>query len=94
MFKSQQFNIFFQNFSLGDWILFLAMYWRSNDEDKTDSGNPIAETDPENMAWNDKFMAFMEVRFANFIYVLIPAVLVSYAFFFGMGFYWHVSKTI
>jgi len=46
----------------------------------------------DDAAWNERVMAWAEVRFANLYpdYV-IPATAVSYVFFFGIGGFLHVS---
>ena len=49
--------------------------------------NVQAETD---LPWNEQIINFCETRFAGFFEIGIPAFLVSYLFFFGIGGFLHV----
>ena len=49
--------------------------------------NEKAETD---LAWNEQIINFCETRFEGFFEIGIPAFLVSYLFFFGIGGFLHV----
>ena len=42
-------------------------------------------------AWNESVQEFFETRFAGFTTIAIPAFIVSYIFFFGIGGFLHVS---
>ena len=46
----------------------------------------------QDLAWNENLKNFIELRFANLMDVLIPAFIISYLFFFGIGGYLHVRK--
>ena len=44
------------------------------------------------LPWNEQILAFCEMRFKGFTEIAIPAFIVSYIFFFGIGGFLHVSK--
>ncbi len=77
-----------------DWLLFLAYYRKSSTV--TDYDDEVVRedltVDDSTHAWNDRILAFLKLRFANLYpdYV-VPAFIVSYLFFFGIGGFLHVS---
>ena len=43
------------------------------------------------MAWNQQIISFVETRFHGFWSIALPATIISYIFFFGIGGFLHVS---
>ena len=72
------------------------------DNSTTDTSNFSSDPlDPENylsgkqkidLPWNEQILSFCETRFDGFFEIGIPAFLVSYIFFFGIGGFLHVSS--
>ena len=60
----------------------------SNNLTKDGANESIVHHD---LPWNDNVRLFIELRFANFMDVCIPAFFVSYIFYFAIGGYLHVS---
>ena len=48
----------------------------------------------EDLLWNQVVVEFLELRFAGFTSIALPAFIVSYIFFFGIGGFLHVSAYI
>ena len=48
----------------------------------------------EDLLWNQLVVEFLELRFAGFTSIALPAFIVSYIFFFGIGGFLHVSAYI
>ena len=48
----------------------------------------------EDLLWNQLVVEFLELRFAGFTSIALPAFIVSYIFFFGIGGFLHVSAFI
>lgn len=91
-----------------DWLLFWVYYQKSqeklaestNDSTIIGSHQNLSEPDmfgnesihQQDLAWNVNLKNFVELRFANLMDYCIPAFIISYLFFFGIGGYLHVSK--
>merc|ERR1712241_763033 len=87
-----------------DWLLFWAYYQKSQEklsanismlnEDLTQdvyNGTANESITHHDLAWNDNVRLFVELRFANFFDYFIPASIISYIFFFGVGGYLHIA---
>ena len=48
----------------------------------------------QDLAWNENLKNFVDLRFANLLDYCIPATIISYLMFFGIGGYLHVSTCI
>jgi hypothetical protein len=48
----------------------------------------------QDLAWNENLKNFVDLRFANLLDYCIPATIISYLMFFGIGGYLHVSTYI
>ena len=89
-----------------DWLLFWVYYQKSQEKlaestnDSTIGNQNLSEPDmfgnesihQQDLAWNVNLKNFVELRFANLMDYCIPAFIISYLFFFGIGGYLHVSK--
>ena len=91
-----------------DWLLFWVYYQKSqeklaestNDSTIIGSHQNLSEPDmfgnesihQQDLAWNVNLKNFVELRFANLMDYCIPAFIISYLFFFGIGGYLHVRK--
>ena len=53
--------------------------------------SPLMYAVGEDQPWNQLVVEFLELRFAGFTSIAVPAFIVSYIFFFGIGGFLHVS---
>jgi len=89
-----------------DWLIFLVSYQKSQEKlagiaNDSTIGNETATatTDifgneslhQQDLAWNENLKNFVELRFANLMDYCIPAFIISYLFFFGIGGYLHIT---
>merc|ERR1719447_2487107 len=89
-----------------DWLIFLVSYQKSQEKlagitNDSTIGNETATatTDifgneslhQQDLAWNENLKNFVELRFANLMDYCIPAFIISYLFFFGIGVYLHIT---
>ena len=56
--------------------------------------SPLMYEAGEDLLWNQLVVEFLELRFAGFTSIALPAFIVSYIFFFGIGGFLHVSAYI
>jgi len=88
-----------------DWLIFLVSYQKSQEKlagitNDSTIGNETADTTTDifgneslhqqDLAWNENLKNFVELRFANLMDYCIPAFIISYLFFFGIGGYLHI----
>jgi len=82
-----------------DWLIVLVSYQKSQEKLAGNTIGNESEVDifrneslhQQDLAWNENLKNFVELRFANLMDVLIPAFIISYLFFFGIGGYLHIK---
>ena len=81
---------------LADWLLFMSFYDRSQEDGSTsvsnNNNNATSDIAYEDLAWNERIKHNVALRLGD-LYpdYLVPAFVVSYLFYFGIGGFLHVS---
>ncbi len=81
--------------SPADWIYMYAFWQKAQEIPIEKSGEAVAADDfaGGNLAWNEAIKAFCAKYLHNlFPDFIVPAFVVSYLFFFGIGGFFHVSE--
>ena len=79
----------------GDWLMFLAHYWRSQEQSLTSkTGHDLLSDQLSSNTTETDLAIWFNKTFAGFWSLYFPvAASVSYLFFFGVGGYLHVSTS-